>query len=107
MPSAWGVLAVKANAKDAMRCAELVFKGAAAAVPDSAASDNEPGSAVPAPPAKKARATPGSIPGEGSSRTGHIPKNARLQEERLMTKRVPLGSDATCFVTIGASLPDK
>ena len=98
---------MKANAKDAVRCAELVFKGIAAAVPDSAASDDEPGSSVPAPPAKKARVAPGSVPGEGSSRAGQIPKNARIQEERLMTKRVPLGGDATRLVTIGARLPNK
>jgi hypothetical protein len=108
MPTTWGVLTVKADAKDAVFCNELIFKGAAATT-RADCIDDEPGGSSAASPVKKLRAAAErasgeDVPGDGSR--GHqAPGKARLQEEPQMTKRVSLPGHADRSFVIGANLP--
>jgi hypothetical protein len=81
MPSAWGVLSVKSDRKDAIFCVEQVWRTAAAASPEST---DAAGHSDPTPPRKKLLAADGAL-----------------------TKQVLLGGDGSHPVTIGAGLPAK
>ena len=107
MPSHWGVLTVKADAKDAVLCVEQIFKAAAAAavVPDDADA-HEAGGPSRVPPGKKACASPGTVPGEGAAGVP-APKKKLFEGERQLSKKVALDGDATRFVTIDAKLNPK
>ena len=108
MPTTWGVLTVKADAKDAVFCNELIFKGAAATT-RADCIDDEPGGSSAASPVKKLRAAAErasgeDVPGDGSR--GHqAPSKARLQEEPQMTKRVSLPGHTDRSFVISANLP--
>jgi hypothetical protein len=81
MPSAWGVLSVKSDRKDAIFCVEQVWRAAAAATPGNT---DAAGPSGPSPPRKKPLAADGTL-----------------------TKQVPLGDDGNHPVTIGTGLPAK
>ena len=108
MPSTWGVLIVKADAKDAVLCNELIFKGATATA-RADGIDDEPGSRSAASPVKKLRAAAERVSGEGvpgnGSRGHEAPGKARLQGEPQLTKRVSLPGDTDRSFVIGANLP--
>ena len=99
---------MKADAKDAMLCNELIFKRYPATDPGNYIED-EPGSSGATPPAKKQCMAPEGVPGEGvpgnGSRADQAHGKARLHEEPQMTKRVVLPGDASRSFTISANLP--
>ena len=108
MPTTWGVLTVKADAKDAVFCNELIFKSAAATT-RADCIDDEPGGSSAASPEKKLRVAVERVSGEGVPGNGsrdHQPpgKSQRLKEPQ-MTKRVSLPGHTDRSFVISANLP--
>ena len=109
MPAEWGLITVRADAKDAVFCVEQIFQMAAVSEPATEpgdSQDDEPGSSTPATCGKRPRGTPGSDPGKMTC-VGPAPRKPGMKGERLLTKRVPLGGDPARCVIIGAHLSEK
>ena len=87
MPSQWGVLTVKADAKDAVLCVEEIYRSVVAAAADNAGGD-ESGKPLPA---KKVRTRPPAASAGGDQ----------------APKKTVLGGDTTSPVTIGGKLNPK
>ena len=109
IPAEWGLITVRADAKDAVFCVEQIFKMAAVSEPAAEPGDSQDDdlrSPTPATCGKRPRETPGSDPGKVTC-VGPAPRKPGMKGERLLTKRVPLRGDPARCVTIGAHLSEK
>ena len=109
IPAEWGLITVRADAKDAVFCVEQIFKMAAISEPAAEpgdSQDDEPGRSTPATCGKRPRKTPGDDPGKVKS-VGPAPRQQNMKGESLLTKKVPLHGDPARCVTIGTHLSEK